>query len=344
MNRPVPTGKIPNHILATLISSIGTDDPTLLVPPGVGQDAAVVDSHLAECIVLKSDPITFATDRIGYYAVNVNANDIATSGATPRWFLATALFPPGVDEKMIENVFHDLADSCESLGITLCGGHTEITDSVTRSVISGTLIGTQKKANLIHKENISRDDRLIMTKSAGFEGTSVIARDFPELLLQHGMSEANISEAGRFLDQISVLDEARIATAHGRVSAMHDVTEGGVATALRELSTAGGNRLKIQTDRIRVHPLTKEICDICALNPLGLIGSGSLLIAVRPESEYVVLSQLRNSGIEATAIGTVLEEGKGIDACDETGAACLPSFATDEITRLFAQRIQQNAN
>ena len=334
MNRPLPTGKLPNNILATLIESLGSDDPSILVPPGVGQDVAVVDPILAECIVLKSDPITFATDRIGYYAVNVNANDIATSGATPRWFLATALFPPGVDEERIENVFRDLADSCRSLGITLCGGHTEITDAVSRSVISGTLIGTVAKAELIQKENMSRGDRLIMTKSAGYEGTSVIAREFSDFLLQHGMTEARITKAGGFLDRISVLGEARIAITHGRVSAMHDVTEGGVATALRELSAAGGNGLKIQTDKIPIHPLTKEICGICDLDPLGLIGSGSLLITVPPESENVVLSHLRNSGIKATAIGTVLEEGKEIEACDETGA--LPDFATDEITRLFA--------
>ena len=336
MKHSLSPGKIPNRLLASLIDSLGFIDDSLIVPPGIGQDVAVIDGPGSEYLVLKSDPITFATDRIGFYAVNINANDIATAGATPRWFLATALLPVGMYEPELKAVFSDLAIACSVLRITLCGGHTEITDAVQRPVISGTLIGTVEKDRLIRKEHMGEGDRLIMTKSAGFEGTSVMAREFPERLMQNGMTAEEVSAGAAFLDRLSVLDDARIAISSGSVTAMHDVTEGGVATALRELSTAGGNRFCVNVEAIPVHPITRKMCRIFGLHPMGLIGSGSLLLTASPQTADTVLSRLHGSGIEAVEIGTVLDEGDGIDTDPMSAAEDLPEFSVDEITHLYS--------
>lgn len=331
----IQAGKLPNTLLADLLASLSINDRSLIVPPGVGQDTAVVDLDRETYLVLKSDPITFASDRIGFYAVNVNANDIATAGATPRWFLATVLLPPGTAENQVRDICRDLNSACARLGVTLCGGHTEVTDAVNRPVISGSLIGIVDRKNLVLKENMREGDTLIMTKSAGFEGTSVIAREFAVKLLEGGMPRRKIDQGRAFLDRISVVCEAKMAMRTGHVTAMHDVTEGGVSTALLELSRAGGNKLAVHLDRIPIHQCTREICSICGLDPLGLIGSGSLLMTVAAAVDKEIIRQLTDSGVDGTIIGSVAGEGYGIKAFENNVAATLPEFEVDELTRLF---------
>ena len=150
------------------------------------------------------------TDEISQYAVLVNANDIATSGAAPRWFLASLLFPCGATADAILTLLSDLRQVCRRWGITLCGGHTEITDAVTRPVVSGSLIGTVRRDRLIDKRAMRPGDAVLMTKAAGIEGTSILARERGDRLRRLGMTKAEIETCCRFLSRISVLEEARI--------------------------------------------------------------------------------------------------------------------------------------
>ena len=278
MGTPLPAGKLPNSLLRKFLNQFIFTDPTVLINPGVGEDIAAVDIESKEVLVLKSDPITFATDSIGQYAVLVNANDIATSGATPKWFLTTLFFPCGTTASQIHHVVDELKVFCRRWGITLCGGHTEITDAVARPIIAGMMAGTVSKRDLIDKRNMEKGDRIFLTKGVAVEGTAIIAREFGMRLNKMGMTAKEIDRCSRFLDNISVMSEAKIAAETKGTSAMHDVTEGGLATALDELSIAGNHKIKIYTDKIPVFPETRKISDLLDIDPLGLIGSGSLLI------------------------------------------------------------------
>lgn len=352
---PLPQGKLPEHMLAELFgrgpngrAQLGPIDPSILVGPSVGEDTAAVDVSRTDIITLKSDPITFAGDRIAFYAVTVNANDIVTSGAEPRWFLASVLFPVGTTAHDAEELFSDLQTVCRESGIALCGGHTEITDAVTRTVVSGTMIGTVARGRLLRKTDIRPGQKIMMTKGAGLEGTAVIAREFPDRLRSAGVGTEIIDLAASRLEMISVVDEARIAAEHGLAVAMHDVTEGGVATAVRELCAASGLGAEVDVEAVRILNETRVICSALALDPLGLIGSGSLLVCCRPEDENELRNELADAGIDAAVIGTMTERVGVVSAgavsagVVSTGDASggpprkFPRFEVDEIAGLYA--------
>jgi hydrogenase maturation factor len=309
MGTPLPAGKLPNDLLGDFLNQFQVTDPAVLINPGVGEDIAAVDIESKEVLVLKSDPITFATDAIGQYAVLVNANDIATSGANPKWFLTTLFFPCGTTASQIRYVVDELAAFCRRWRITLCGGHTEITE-----IIAGMMAGTVSKRNLIDKRNIEKGDRVLFTKGVAVEGTAIIAREFGERLKKMGMAAKEIDRCSRFLDDISVIAEAKIAAATPETSAMHDVTEGGLATALEEMSIAGRHKIKIDLDKIPVFPETRKICDSLDIDPLGLIGSGSLLICCRKMGYEKLMADVRDAGIEIACIGEVMDRGQGVNA------------------------------
>ena len=256
-------------------------DPSVLIASAVGEDTAAVDVSGEEILILKSDPITFATDAIGDYAVVVNANDIATAGAVPRWLLTTILFPVGITPAAALEVMHQLRRVCNRWEITLCGGHTEITDAVTRTVVIGMMAGSVARSRLIDKSRICTGDRVLMTKALAVEGTAIIAREFGDRLTAKGMAPEEIEACKGLLSSLSIIQEARIAAGAGEVTGMHDVTEGGAATAIEELSAAAGHKIRIDLDRIPVLDRCRRVCDLLGIDPLGLIGSGSLLICCR---------------------------------------------------------------
>ena len=337
LHSPLRNGKLPNDLLARFLGECV--DPSLLIRPGVGEDVAAIQLDGEDVLVLKSDPVTFATEAIGYYAVVVNVNDLATSGATPRWLLTTLLFPAETSAAQAGQVMNELRQAARQHGLLLCGGHTEITDAVTRPVVVAQAAGTVPRRNLVDKLGMRGGDKILLTKGMAVEGTCIIAREFPQKLRRMGMSAREIEKCRQFLNDpgISILKEARIATRSGRVTAMHDVTEGGAATALEELSAAGGRRIRVFVDRIPVLKETRRICGLLNMNPLGLIGSGSLLICCERDYCEELLRSIREAGVAATCIGEVLEKGAGIEAVDlkKGKAAELPHFEVDEIARLF---------
>lgn len=332
---PLGGGKFPNELLERHFTEFAFDDPSLIVQPAVGEDTAAVDIAGDEVLVLKSDPITFAADAMGRYAVLVNANDIATAGARPRWMLTTLLFPPGATPSEVLLVMQELQQVSRQWGITLCGGHTEISDAVTRPVVVGVMAGTVTRAGLVDKADMRPGDRVFLTKAVAVEGTSIIARELAPRLGELGVSAEEIERCRGFLDDISIIEEADLAARCGGVSAMHDVTEGGLATALRELAQAGGHRIRVDAARIPVFDETRRLCRLLGIDPLGLIGSGSLLICCRPQDADRLAADITAAGIRITEIGEVVAGPSGVDAFENGQPVPWPRFAVDEITRLF---------
>jgi hydrogenase maturation factor len=331
----LPAGKLPNAFLGELLACYRIEDPSVIVGPSVGEDTAAVDINGQEVLVLKTDPITFASESIGWYAVSINANDLATAGADARWMLVTLLLPCGFSRDQVRRIFADLHDACAVGGITLCGGHTEITDSVCRPVVTGMMAGTIARNDLIRKRHMAPGDRVLLTKGVAVEGTAIIAAEFGDLLLEKGMTAAEIDACSQFQTMISILPEARIARNVGGISALHDVTEGGIATALAELSQAGGRGIRVRRDAVPVYPQTRRMGEILGIDPLGLIGSGSLLICCRPEYAHPLVSGLEKNDIAVADIGVVTQDGPGVEAMENDTPVPWPCFAVDEITRLF---------
>jgi len=336
---PLPNGKLPNDILGALLAGVRNDD-SVLVGPKTGEDfAALKWTEEDSALVLKSDPITFTTDRMGLYSVIVNTNDLATSGCRPRWFLATVLFPPGSTAAEVHDCVVDIDFWCAKFGLTLCGGHTEITPAVRQRTLVGFAVGTARRGQLLMKQRIEEGDILLMTKAAGIEGTAILAREFEARLLASGVTPDELKRSRAFEETpgISIVREAALAAETGDLSGMHDVTEGGVATALEELATACKHRFRVHLQRIPVLAETAAVCSRLGLNPLGLIGSGALLICCRPASAAAVVNAIGSAGIQVTEIGQVLEPGEGISALDINGNTVpWPRFERDEIARAMA--------
>jgi hydrogenase expression/formation protein HypE len=338
-NRILPVGKLPSHLLGRLLNRYASKDHRVVVGAAIGEDATAIrfsDRYL----IAKTDPITFVTDDIGLYAIHINANDLATMGATPRWFLVTLLFPEKkTSETLVEKIFRQLSRACETLGISLCGGHTEITYGIDRPIVIGQMLGEVRKNRLIRTSGAKIGDELLLTKGIAIEGTSIIARSFQDIIAER-FGKRFVQRCRRFVFNpgISVLQDAFIASRSGRVHAMHDPTEGGLSSGLYELAQAAEVGLSIDNDRIPILPETQKICDTFHLNPLGLIASGTLLLSVHTDDGQRILNKLHRRGIPATCIGKVVSRKRGVLLKTHDRWALFPKFDRDEITRLFEAR------
>ncbi|MEZ4831798.1 MAG: AIR synthase related protein [Caldilineaceae bacterium] len=271
---PLPAGKVPAPLLASLLDTLPTQHPQLLLGPGIGEDAAVIDFAADKLLVAKSDPITFATDEIGYYAVNVCANDLAVTGATPRFYLPTLLLPEGATTAhTVESIFAQLAAACRQLGIVVAGGHSEITAAVTQPVIAGMLLGEVDRARVVRSGGCRPGDVVLLAGVCPVEGTSIVAREKRADLLTRGWAAERVDAAARYLYEpgISVLAPALAAANAQYVTAMHDPTEGGVATGLLELAIASGNGLEVDLDAIPIPAIAAELCAVYGLDPWELL-------------------------------------------------------------------------
>ncbi len=332
-------GKLPNDLLAGLLRRIEQRDPRVLLGPGVGRDAAVIDIGGPRLLVAKSDPITFATGLIGAYAVYVNANDIACLGARPTWFLATILLPEGAPPDLAVAVFGQVLEACESLGVELIGGHTEFTHRLDRPIVVGALLGEVEREALVRPENALPGDVLILTKGIAIEGTSVLAREAAERLERLRVPAETVMRARDYLRDpgISVVAEAMAACGAARVHAMHDPTEGGLATALYELAEASGTGFEVSAGEIEVLRETRDICRAAGLDPMGLLASGALLIAVAEEDCGSVLDALQGVGVAARRIGRLTAPGPGAIIESDGGRRPVPRFARDEVARFLSE-------
>lgn len=339
----LPAGKLPGDLLGNLLARYVTSDPAVLIGPGIGRDAAAIQVD-DTALVVKTDPITFATNDAGRYLVNVNANDITCMGATPRWLLVTSLFPDGkTTPAMVEETFASLAGAASEIGITLVGGHTEITIGLDRLILVGQLIGTCAPEDLYDLSRAIPDDAVLLASGIAIEGTSILAHEARDQLVDRIPADV-LESASRFLESpgISIIPAARALQQAGvAIRGLHDPTEGGLATALGELASAASLGIDVDGDAIPIRPETQAICDVLGIDPLGLIASGALLAVVDGADAERGVAALHDAGIPAAIIGRMTAEPT-CNMVRGSRRAPLPTFAVDEIARFFAEREATN--
>jgi hydrogenase maturation factor len=326
-----PAGKLPAAELRRFLNSIALADPAVVVGGAVGEDAAVIDAGGAELLAVKTDPITFASEEMGRYLLAVNSNDLATMGAEPRWLLVTALLPEGASRELVARVLDSLLEACREAGVSLVGGHTEMTVNLDRPILVGCLLGTVRRDRLIRTAGARPGDVILLAGGVAIEGTAILAREHGPVLEARGVARSTIERAARWLEApgISVLPAARLLWSLPGLHAMHDPTEGGLATALQEVAEAAGVGLRVDWAAVPVLEECRAICAALGLDPLGLLASGSLLAALAREDVPAALSRLGAAGIPAAVIGEVVPAGEG---------GPLPVFARDELARYLASR------
>jgi hydrogenase maturation factor len=332
-------GKLPLGVLQALLEKYAKpsgESHGVKVGAGLGRDAAVIDLG-DRLLIAKTDPITFVAEDIGYYALHINANDVACMGGEPKWFLATLLLPESTTTTtLVESIFQQLGEACKKIDVTLCGGHTEITPGLDRPIIAGCLLGEAPAGRFFSPERIEAGDAIILTKGLAVEATSIIGREHAQKLIE--IFDAEFAQnCKRFLYDpgISVLPEARLAWYEEGIHALHDPTEGGLANAIYELIVERDLGVQIHVETIPLFPESKLLCDHFHLDILGLIASGALLIIGAEPACTQLLPRLHREKITATIIGRILPAGEGRWLVDGEKRIELPVFRRDEILKVI---------
>ena len=303
-------GKIDMHLLKQLLEKHTILDPQVIIGPKIGEDAAVIDlgKEADSYWVVTSDPITFTTEEIGYYGVVVNANDIATRGAIPKWFLATLLFPQ--DESsvdLIEKVFRQIHQACQRFGVSFVGGHTEVTPGIERTILSGHMIGEVKKERLVTTSGAKEGDLLLLVKGVCIEGTSILAREKGSELLAKGIPSPLIEKAKNFIFDpgIDILQAALVACEAVPVHSMHDPTEGGLINGVVEMALASEKELEVDFEKVHIYEESRILCQEYGMDPLGVIASGALLLTISPSDFSRLEVAFQKASIPFQVIGKV---------------------------------------
>lgn len=324
-------GKVPENVLKrSIIKQIKTKRKEILVGAGVGEDCAVIALADDEVFVMSTDPITGTSHDIGALSVHVTANDIASSGAEVIGVMLSVLLPENTEEAELKDMMKQVEETCAKLHIQTIGGHTEITKAVNQPIITVTGIGKVKKDRLITTSGAKPGEDVVVTKWIGLEGTSIIAKEKEELLLSK-FAPSFIEEAKGFSHYLSVVPEAAAAVKSG-VSAMHDVTEGGIYGALWEIAEASGVGLEIDLKEIPIRQETVELCEFFGLNPYALVSSGSMLMTA--PNGHDLVRQIHKVGIAAAVVGKVTA-GKDRVLLNDEEKRFLEPPKSDELYKIY---------
>ncbi|MEM2007187.1 MAG: AIR synthase family protein [Sulfolobales archaeon] len=306
-------GKLPPRMLLKyVISRVGVRDPSVLVGPSIGEDAAIVDIGGGRVLVTHVDPITGAVEFLGWLAVHISCNDIAVRGVKPRWLLSVLYLPENTTEELVDEITSQIDKAAKEVGVAIIGGHSEVTPGLSRPLISMTAIGIAEKGRYVTTGGARVGDAIIMTKTAAIEGTAILSSDFREVLLDLGVPRSVIQRGIEFIRRVSVVREALLLAEAGLVTSMHDPTEGGLLGGLAEIAYASGKTLYVQEEKVSVGEETLAIVSALRLDPMKLISSGTLIATVPPQAAEEAVEILKKAGIEASVIGYVGDRSESL--------------------------------
>lgn len=327
----LPPGKIPVDLLKEVVfKNLGAERKEVLLGPVAGVDGAIL--HFGnKNVIVSMDPVTGAVERIGWLAINVNANDVATFGVEPAFFFSCLMLPENAASKIVEAISAQMNAAAKELGIAIVGGHCESTPGLTNPIVVGCIMGLTEKGNYVTASGAKPKDKLILTKTAAIEGTAILASD-RETQLTKVMNPLMLETAKSFYKQISVVKDALTAYKAGGVHAMHDPTEGGILNGIHELADASSLGVNVWEEKIVVEPETAKICRFFEIDPLQLISSGALLIAAQPEAADQIIKKLQEQHIYASIIGEFNQNpNKRIITKKHGSAEMLPRPVSDHL-------------
>jgi hydrogenase expression/formation protein HypE len=301
-------GKLPPELMKKYIyARLGVKDPDVIVGPQIGEDSAVIDLGDNRVLVVHNDGITGAVEFLGWLAVHIVSNDIAVTGARPRWYLSTLYLPEDANEDLIDKITGQMDRAAKELGVMIVGGHTEYTPKLERPLIATTAIGIVEKDRFVRTGGARPGDVVIMTKVAAIEGTAILSTDFKKILKERGVDEEILRSASEFLKRVSVVKEALALAERRLATSMHDPTEGGILGGLSEIAYASGTTIEAWEEKIPIAPETSIICKALGVDPLRLISSGVLIATVPRDRVKEALEVLKSNEIKASVIGEVKE-------------------------------------
>ena len=332
-------GKVPIDVLQKAVfKNLGITRDDVIRGPALGEDAAIVKVG-KNILAVSTDPITGANEWIGWLALNVCANDVATCGVQPLWFTSCILLPEDTKGGLIEKICSQADRAARRLNMAIISGHCEITPGIDHPIVVGCAIGVAEEGKYVTSSGAKPGNKIILTKGTGIEGTAILASDRRDELLKV-FNETFIKKAERFFEKISVVTDALTAFKTGGVYAMHDPTEGGVAGGLHELADAANIGFQVYEEKILILEETRQICAHFGIDPLQLISSGSLLIAADKGKSTEIVSRLLQNGIYASIIGEIIKPELGRKMIMKTRKKIdLVKPVSDPLWKAIAKRI-----
>ncbi len=292
-----------------------SNDPDVIMGALFGEDVALTrvgDDILASHV----DPIVGAVNNIGWLAVHVACNDIATSGMPPRWIQTLVLVPSEDDEALLEGIMRDIQQAADETGVSIIGGHSGYSNNLARPLVAVTALGTFGGRTPILTQGAKVGDHILITKGIPLEGTTILANDFSKTAIKLGLKKTDIEEAKQLMKQISVIPEAVILGESG-ANAMHDVTRGGLLETLLEIAGASEVGMNITHDRIPMPPVALRFAKAFDYDPLKMISSGTLVATLPSEKVESAGQMLEEKGITYADIGEIVS-GKGVKVVKDT--------------------------
>jgi len=285
---------------------LGKADSSVLVGPKHGVDAAVVELPGGEVMVIAEDP-TFGMPvlmpHFGWAIVHICASDVAVLGVKPRYMTICLMLPPGTEETVLENIWKEVHQECEKLGIAIVGGHTGVYPGIAFPLNGGcTIIGLGTKDQLTPPTNARIGDRVIITKGPAIEAAGILAFQAEKALVEK-FGRDIVEKAKEYFLEMSVVQDALVAAPHAH--AMHDATEGGLLNGVYEIVQASNTGVTIFEEKIIIPEEIDAVCRHFNIDPLISISEGTLVITATPENTPRILSDLKQSGIAAWEIGEV---------------------------------------
>ena len=323
----LPEGKLNNDLLLEILSTINNKNSN--TNPKIGEDSAVLDIRKYSEILLSSDPITFETKKIGTNLLDVCTNDIYASGGIPKWLLITTLIPINTNFSSIKKIILELSKAAKDLDIDIIGGHTEVTKSVNKIILSGSIIGVYNQ-DFKAGQKIQENQSIILAGYAGIESSKIII-DNSSKKNQNLIKLESFSKK----ESINIKKIANNGISTKKIIKMHDPTEGGIATALHELCEFGDVSCEIEFDKINFLPNFVEVCKDLEIDPMGSISSGCLLIICKQKDKNIITSKYKSIGIPVNIIGKTTNREKNNIIKINKEKTNLKRFDQDEILKIF---------
>jgi hydrogenase expression/formation protein HypE len=325
-------GKLPPELLRELLAERGEWPAEVRLGPVVGEDGCAIDVP-AGTLIAATDPITLTGRDIGAHAVTINANDIAVMGVRPRWFLAVVLLPTGTFETEVRAIFSSMRSALDEIGVTLVGGHTEVSDAVNQPIVIGQMMGFSPEHRFLQTGGARAGDRIVQAGLAPIEAAAVLAAEMNPRLDAVDPETLALARQSTTRPGISVVDAALIATDAG-ATALHDPTEGGLSAGLHELADASEIQIRLDDEAILWFEPGRAVCGALGADPWGALASGALLAAFPRDRATDACRTLEDRGVPARIIGDAAA-GSGVLRSD---GSRLPTFACDEVARVLGDR------
>lgn len=314
------TGKIEHSFFKQFIqNNCGKSRSEVIVGPQFGVDVSIVNLPNGQAMAMASDPLSLIPSlglrESAWLSVHLAANDIATTGFAPMYGQFVLNLPSQFQQKDFQIYWEYIHRFCSEMGLSITGGHTGFIEGQNSTIAGGgTFITIAKQNELLTSKYAQPGDAILVTKSCAISTASILAMSFPKTVKNKAGMEHYHNACEMFYD-ISVLNDALTATSgkdRSKVTAMHDVTEGGVLGAIYEMAVASDNGALIYTEKLPIDETQLKVCEVFSLAPSYCTGAGSMIITCKKESVTQIISKLNERNISCTEVGEMTEKNLGI--------------------------------